>query len=1009
MLLPIATIVPSSSNTCDVPPPSIELPSRYQDYAKVFSKLEAAKLPPHRPYDHKIPLQEGTTVPYGPMYSMSKLELETLHEYIQDNLAKGFIRRSESPAGAPVLFVKKKDGSLRLCVDYRGLNKITIASPAVLPLISETLERLNQAKVFSKLDMIGAYNLIRVNPGDEWKTAFICRYGHFEYTVMSFGLCSAPATFQAFVNDVLRDYLDQFIVVYLDDILVFSDSQEDHDKHVRLVLQKLQDANLSLKLEKCEFSVTTVDFLGFIISTDGIAMDQDKIKTVSEWRPCQSVHDIQVFLGLTNFYRRFIKDYSKICTPLTALLKKDVKFSWSPEADSAFNTLKKAIISDPILRHYNADLPCLIETDASDFALGAVCSQTDSQGNTHPIAYYSRKLLPAEQNYQVYDKELLAIIAAFKHWRPYLEFSNQATVVLTDHKNLEYFTTTRSLSRRQVRWAEILADYNFVIRYRPGNQNGAADALSRKDKPFLEGGESASTTPMTLLDPSKFIVNTITKAPITAEANEILQTIVTEIIDDPYFGPMLSLIKKNPQDPSIPSNYEYNDKILFHDGLICVPDNSRIKKLILEECHDSSTAGHFGIAKTHELVTRNYFWPGLRKYIKDYVSGCDICIRNKSSHHKPYGLLSPLPIPEAPWLSISVDFITQLPPSSTFTSICVFVDRFSKMAIFVPTFNEVDAEGTVQLFITHVFSQFGLPNDIVSDRGVVFTSKFTQAMLKSLNVKQKLSSAFHPQTDGQTERINSILEQYLRCYINYQQSNWSDYLPIAQFAYNNSMHSSTNTSPFYAVYGYHPRLSVSLPLSNKDQSPADKRLENIHKLHEEMRFNIALAQEKHVQFHDRKVIPGPKYNIGDKVWLSTKNIKSQRPTKKLDYKRLGPFKIIAKIGSRSYKLELPNTMRIHPVFHVNLLEPYHEDKIQDRQPKELPPDIINNLEEYEVEHIIDSRIHRRQLQYLVHWKGYNAMDRTWEPFKNLTHCQDLIKKFHTKHLSRPKSLNGARS
>ncbi|GAN11862.1 hypothetical protein MAM1_1148d11480, partial [Mucor ambiguus] len=384
------------------------------------------------------------------MYSMSQLELKTLYDYIQENLAKGFIRRSEFPAGAPVLFVKKKDGSLRMVVDYRGLNKVTIATPAVLPLISETLDRLNQAKYFSKLDMVGAYNLIRIKPGDEWKTAWICRYGHFEYSVMSFGLCSAPATFQAYVNDVLRDYLDQFLVVYLDDVLIFSQSQSQHEEHVRLVLQKLQDANLSLKLEKCEFSVSTVSFLGFIISTDGISMDPTKIQAIQEWKPCRNVHDIQVFLGLTNFYRRFIKDYSKICTPLTSLLKKDTKFEWSTAADQAFNSLKAAILSDPVLRHYDPTRPCIIETDASDYALGAVCSQTDSDGVAHPIAFFSRKLLPAEQNYQVYDKELLAIIAAFKHWRPYLEFSSEPTIVLTDHKNLEYFTTTRNLSRRQV-------------------------------------------------------------------------------------------------------------------------------------------------------------------------------------------------------------------------------------------------------------------------------------------------------------------------------------------------------------------------------------------------------------------------------------------------------------------------------------------------------------------------------------------------------------------------------
>jgi hypothetical protein len=249
----------------------------------------------------------------------------------------------------------------------------------------------------------------------------------------------------------------------------------------------------------------------------------------------------------------------------------------------------------------------------------------------------------------------------------------------------------------------------------------------------------------------------------------------------------------------------------------------------------------------------------MRKYIKDYISGCETCTRNKTNHHKPYGLLQSLPIPELPWTSISVDFITQLSPSGPYSAICVFVDRFSKMALFVPTTNQVNAEGTSQLFINHVFCHFGLPSDIVSDRGVTFTSKFTQALLKGLKVKQNLSTAFHPQTDGQTERVNSILEQYLRCYINYQQSDWHELLAIAQFAYNNSKHSSTDFTPFYAVYGYHPRLSVTLPRTNKHESPSDLRLQLIHSLHEEMKFNIALAQEKHAYFYNKRVQPGPKY------------------------------------------------------------------------------------------------------------------------------------------------------
>ena len=304
---------------------------------------------------------------------------------------------------------------------------------------------------------------------------------------LPFGLMNAPGTFQAFVNDILRDYLDDFVVVYLDDILIFSESLEVHTEQVKKVLEKLEAAGICLKLEKCAFDKQEVSFLGFVIGVNGISMDPAKVAAIQEWATPKSAFDIQVFLGLANFYRRFVKNYSKIATPLTALLKKNARFHWSKAAQAAFDELKARLMSGPILRHFDPAKACVIEADASDYALGGVCSQYDDEGRLHPVAFYSRKLLPAEMNYQIYDKELLAIVCAFKHWRHYLEFSASTTVVLTDHRNLEYFTTTRNLSRRQVRWSEVLSDYNFVIKYRPGSQNAAADSLSRRDKP--EGGE----------------------------------------------------------------------------------------------------------------------------------------------------------------------------------------------------------------------------------------------------------------------------------------------------------------------------------------------------------------------------------------------------------------------------------------------------------------------------------------------------------------------------------------
>lgn len=863
--------------------------------------------------------------------------------------------------------------------------------------MSESFERLAKARKFTKFDMRGAYNLLRMAAGEEWKTAFRCRYGHFEYQVMPFGLMNAPGTFQAFVNDILRDFLDDFCVVYLDDILIYSDTQEEHDAHVSKILAKLQEAGISLNLEKCEFDKSSVGFLGFIVGVDGISMDPAKVAAVLDWHTPKSAHDIQVFLGLSNFYRRFVKNYSKIAKPLTSLLRKNTKFIWSRAAQKAFDDLKSALSSGPVLRHYDPKKPCVIEADASDFALGIVCSQYDDEGRLHPIAFYSRTLLPAEMNYQIYDKELLAIVEAFKQWRHYLEFSSEPTEVLTDHKNLEYFTTTRNLSRRQVRWSEVLSDFHFTIKYRPGAQNAAADALSRRNKP--EGGDNPENkkTAMTLLPPIEFL-SSLQALPLAPESAAIQSAILDHIKTDEFFGPIFQAISK---DPTAEPLYSIQDGFLLRDGLLCVPDQPDLKQQILEECHDSLTAGHFGIAKTHELVSRTFFWPLMRRYIKDYVTGCDTCQRNKGTNHKPYGLLNPLPVPDQPWTSISVDFITQLPPSKGFTAICVFVDRFTKMAHFVPTTDDVDAEGTVALFLQRVFSLHGLPDDVVSDRGVTFTAKFTQEVLKALKIQQNLSTAHHQQTDGQTERTNAILEQYLRCYVDYQQSDWSALLPLAEFSYNNTAQSSTQVSPFFANLGYHPRFSVTIPRITKSNQPATDRLKALKELHADLKFNIQMALERHAQYYDAKAMAQPNFQVGDKVWLSSKNIHTTRPAKKLDYKKHGPFKILEKINNRSYRLDLPQNYKIHPVFHVSLLERYQPDQIPGRAPRRPPPVEVRGEQEYFVKQIEDSRWFRGTLQYYVDWDGYEVHEKTWERAANLKNAPEAVAVFHSHFPDKP--------
>ncbi|KAG1536699.1 hypothetical protein G6F49_012934 [Rhizopus delemar] len=369
------------------------------------------------------------------------------------------------------------------------------------------MDRLSTAKVYTKLDIRNAYHRIRIAEGDEWKTAFRTKYGLFEYTVMPFGLTNAPASFQGLINDTLREFLDLFVVVYLDDILIYSENLTDHYNHVNLVLEKLRGAGLYAKAEKCEFDVTEVEFLGFKISPKGIFMDQSKVSAITNWPTPRSVHDIQVFLGFSNFYRRFIQDYSKLTVPMTALTKKNVPFVWSTEADQSFQQLKTAFTSAPILHHFDPSSKIIIETDASDFAIAGVLSQYGSDSLLHPVAFYSRKLNTTEVNYDIYDKELLAIIECFKTWRHYLQGAFHQITVYTDHKNLEYFATTKSLNRRQARWSIFMSSFDFFITYRPGTKNPKADALSRRSDMAFQGEVNLKQPNQRLFHPEQVVLS----------------------------------------------------------------------------------------------------------------------------------------------------------------------------------------------------------------------------------------------------------------------------------------------------------------------------------------------------------------------------------------------------------------------------------------------------------------------------------------------------------------------
>ncbi|KAK3537964.1 hypothetical protein QTP70_024792 [Hemibagrus guttatus] len=445
--------VSRSCRTCSIeeatPGAHGRLPQPYADFERVFSKERASRLPEH--------------------------QSKAMEDYIEGALAVGHIRLSTSPAAAGFFFVEKKDGGLRPCIDYRGLNIITVRYPYPLPLVPTALEQLRGARVFTKLDLRSAYNLVGIREGDEWKTAFHTTHGHYEYCVMPFGLTNAPAVFQALINGVFRNLLGRGVIAYIDDILVYSTSMEDHVQQVREVLARLQRHHLFVKLEKCEFHRATVTFPGYIISRRGVEMDVDKVWAMTEWSAPSTIRVLQQFLGFANFYRRFIRNYSSVAAPLTSLLRgKPKRLAWMDQARAAFQRLKDSFTTAPILCHPDPDRPFVVEVDASRSGLGAV-------------------------NYDVGNRELLAIKAALEEWRHRLEGARHPFQVLTDHRNLEYLCGAKCLNPRQARWALFFTRFQFTVSYRPGCNNGKAGALSPQFEVAGDSGQPDLILPTTAL------------------------------------------------------------------------------------------------------------------------------------------------------------------------------------------------------------------------------------------------------------------------------------------------------------------------------------------------------------------------------------------------------------------------------------------------------------------------------------------------------------------------------
>ena len=976
-----------------------KLPSEYAEYGTLFKEEDPDEaLPKHQPWDHEIKLIPGKTPTKKPIYPLSRDKAVALAEYVEENERKGFIRKSQSPAGYPILFVPKADGKLRLCVDYRALNDITVKNSYPLPLIGELQDRLQGKKWFTKFDIPGAFNRIRMKKGDEWKTAFRTRQGLYEYLVMPFGLTNAPATFQAFIDDVLKEYLDDFVLVYIDDILVYSDTFEEHVQQVRKVLEKLEKAGLRLKMSKCEFHQKRVRFLGFVISDKGIEMDPDKVKSIVEWPPPTNKKEVQSFLGFANFYRRFIRDYSKVAMPLTGLTRNEVPFAWTKEAEASFRTLQRRFATGPMLHQFDPELKIKVHTDASDGALGAVISQpgtvdvstaTRGRQRWHPVAFHSRKLLDAETRYPIHDKELLAIVDAFRVWKVYLEGTKYQVQVLSDHKNLTYFLSTKELNRRLARWYEELSMFNFRIDHVKGSENNAADALSRRPDYMADVQQSSGALLVRNKDGS-FGPNTAglqVAATMTIETEDLTKKILEHLSKDKVAAEIC-------EDVDGHDSFEKTEQgLLTFQGRTYVPTG--IRGEIFKIYHEAeSSGGHQGIERTIEKMSREFYFPRMRKYVENRVTRCDVCIRTKHARHKPYGEMKTPSFPSQAWKSIAWDFIVKLPKSkerltgTVYDTILVINDRLTKLAYFLPYKEASNAEDLAYAFLRTVVADHGLPDEIISDRDKLFNSKFWRSLMDMMGIKMKMSTAFHPQTDGQTERTNQTVEQYLRCYINYRQNDWVQYLPMAQMTYNGSMSDPIGMTPYRANYGFEPRTTLLPKGIQPKAQKAEIMTQEMGRIHQELQKDLQFLSSRSAIYYNRKRLRGPDISEGDRVYLLRRNFKTNRPSDKLDYTKLGPFLVKERRGDVNYVLDLPEPTKKHNVFHISLLE-----KAPLETPLRTAPLLLDqDDEEYDVEKILDYQRIDGKMRYLVKWLDYDDSENTWE-LPSALNCPEKLAEF----------------
>ncbi|KAI3762610.1 hypothetical protein L1987_53047 [Smallanthus sonchifolius] len=839
--------------------------------------------------------------------------MQELSSQLQELLDKGFIRPSFSPWGAPVLFVKRKDGTFRMCIDYRELNKLTIKNRYPLPRIDDLFDQLQ---------------------------------------VMPFGLTNAPAVFMDLMNRVCKPYLDKFVIVFIDDILIYSRTKEEHEHHLKLILELLRNEKLYAKFSKCEFWIREVHFLGHVINKNGIHVDPSKIESIKNWEAPRTPTEVRQFLGLAGYYSRFIGNFSKIALPLTTLTQKDKNFDWTNKQELAFQLLKQNLYSAPILSLPEGTDNFIVYCDASHQGLGCVLMQKEKV-----IAYASRQLKVHEKNYTTHDLELGAVVFALKIWRHYL-YGIKCTI-FTDHKSLQHIFNQKELNMRQRRWVELLNDYDCDIKYHPGKANVVADAWSRKERVKTLRVRALGLT-----------IRTSHTTQIRMAQQEAIKE---ENIEKEALRGMIRQLEPK------------SDDTLYFANRIWVPCYGNLRELVMDEAHKSRYSIHPGSNKMYKDLKEHYWWPNMKGEIAIYVGKCLTCSKVKAEHQKPSGLLQQPEIPQWKWEQISMDFITKLPrTSSGYDTIWVVINRLTKSAHFLPIKETDKTEKLAKLYIKEIVAKHGVPISIISDRDSRFVSRIWKSLQEAMGTRLDMSTAYHPQTDGQSKRTIQTLEDMLRaCAIDFG-GNWDTRLPLAEFSYNNSYHTSIKAAPFEALYGRKCRSPLCwAEVGDKHLTGPEIIQETTDKIFK-IKDRLKAARDRQKSYADNRRKP-LEFQVGDRVMLKVspwKGVARFGNRGKLNPRYVGPFEILARVGPVAYKLKLPQELsNVHDTFHVSNLKKCLSDDTLIIPPDEIHIDNKLHFVEEPIE-VTDWKVQRTRRSRIklvkVRWNSKRGPEYTWE-------------------------------